>query len=45
MHAYRADTAFDGERFLPGGALVLVDGATIAGVEPAARTRSIASRR
>jgi imidazolonepropionase-like amidohydrolase len=34
MHAYRADTAFDGERFLPGGALVLVDGATIAGVEP-----------
>jgi imidazolonepropionase-like amidohydrolase len=36
MHAYRADNAFDGERVLPGGALVLVDGGAIAGVEPAA---------
>lgn len=36
MHAYRADAAFDGERGLPGGALVFVDGGTIVGVEPAA---------
>jgi imidazolonepropionase-like amidohydrolase len=36
MRAYRAPRAFDGERFLPGGALVLVEGRTIAGVEPAA---------
>jgi imidazolonepropionase-like amidohydrolase len=35
MHAYRAARAFDGERFLPDGATVLVDGATIVGVEPA----------
>jgi imidazolonepropionase-like amidohydrolase len=35
MHAYRAARAFDGERFLVGGATVLVDGTTIAGVEPA----------
>jgi imidazolonepropionase-like amidohydrolase len=35
MHAYRADTAFDGERTLPGGALVFVDDGIIAGVEPA----------
>lgn len=35
MHAYRAPKAFDGERLLPGGALVLVDGGRIAGVEPA----------
>jgi imidazolonepropionase-like amidohydrolase len=34
VRAYRAARAFDGERFLPGGALVLVDGATIVGVEP-----------
>jgi imidazolonepropionase-like amidohydrolase len=34
VRAYRAARAFDGERFLPGGALVLVDGATLAGVEP-----------
>ena len=25
MRGYRADTAFDGDRELPGGALVLVD--------------------
>jgi imidazolonepropionase-like amidohydrolase len=35
MHAYRADIAFDGTRVLTGGALVFVDGGTIAGVEPA----------
>jgi imidazolonepropionase-like amidohydrolase len=34
--AVRADRAFDGERFLPGGATVLVDGDRIVGVEPAA---------
>ena len=32
--AVRADRAFDGERFLPGGATVVVDGDRIAGVEP-----------
>jgi imidazolonepropionase-like amidohydrolase len=36
VSGYRADTAFDGERPLPGGALVLVDGGRIVGVEPAA---------
>ncbi|GAA3812802.1 amidohydrolase family protein [Nocardioides panacisoli] len=36
MHALRAPVAFDGTRFLPGGATVLVEGDTIAGVEPAA---------
>jgi hypothetical protein len=35
VKAYRADRAFDGDRVLPDGALVLVDGDTIAGVEPA----------
>jgi imidazolonepropionase-like amidohydrolase len=35
LHGYRADVAFDGERELPGGALVLVDGELIVGVEPA----------
>lgn len=34
LHAYRADHAFDGTRMLPGGALVLVSGTTIVGVEP-----------
>jgi imidazolonepropionase-like amidohydrolase len=34
MHGYRARRAFDGERALPEGALVLVDGAEIVGVEP-----------
>ncbi|MDT4973731.1 MAG: hypothetical protein QOG22_3874 [Pseudonocardiales bacterium] len=34
MRGYRADAAFDGERVLSGGALVLVEGATILGVEP-----------
>ncbi|MFC8503741.1 amidohydrolase family protein [Pedococcus sp. NPDC057267] len=34
MHAVRAPHAFDGERFLPGGATVLVDGDRIAAVEP-----------
>lgn len=34
--AVRADRAFDGERFLSGGATVLVDGDRIVGVEPAA---------
>jgi imidazolonepropionase-like amidohydrolase len=33
MHALRAPVAFDGSAFLPGGATVLVDGATIVGVE------------
>jgi len=36
MRGYRADTAFDGDRELPGGALVLVDDGVIVGVEPAA---------
>ncbi|MGY1739684.1 MULTISPECIES: amidohydrolase family protein [unclassified Blastococcus] len=35
MRGYRADHAFDGDRVLPGGALVLVDGERIVGVEPA----------
>ncbi|WP_448608540.1 amidohydrolase family protein [Geodermatophilus sp. URMC 60] len=35
MRGYRAPRAFDGERFLDGGALVLVEGSTIVGVEPA----------
>jgi len=34
MHAVRAPHAFDGTRFLPGGATVLVDGDHISGVEP-----------
>ena len=33
MRGYRADTAFDGERAVPGGALVLVEGDQIVGVE------------
>jgi imidazolonepropionase-like amidohydrolase len=33
MHGYRAARAFDGERMLPGGALVLVEGGAIMGVE------------
>lgn len=36
MYAIRAGTAFDGERLLPGGALVVLDGARIAAVLPAA---------
>ncbi len=35
MRGYRADRVFDGERVLPQGALVLVDGHRILGVEPA----------
>src|SRR6185437_8455361 len=35
LRGYRVDVAFDGERELPGGALVLVEGELIAGVEPA----------
>jgi imidazolonepropionase-like amidohydrolase len=35
MRGYRADRAFDGERGLPGGALVLVDGERIVAVQPA----------
>jgi imidazolonepropionase-like amidohydrolase len=35
VRAYRADVAFDGERAMSGGALVLVDDGTIVGVEPA----------
>lgn len=35
MHAWRAPRAFDGHRFLPGGATVLVEGERIVGVEPA----------
>lgn len=34
MFAWRAPRAFDGSRFLPGGATVLVEGARIVGVEP-----------
>jgi imidazolonepropionase-like amidohydrolase len=34
VHALRAPHVFDGTRFLPGGALVLVDGAHVVGVEP-----------
>lgn len=34
MFGIRAGRAFDGERAVPGGALVLVDGGRIAGVEP-----------
>jgi imidazolonepropionase-like amidohydrolase len=37
VRGYRADTAFDGQRWLPGGALVLVDDGVIVGVEPASR--------
>lgn len=33
MHAIRAEHAFDGTRFLPGGATVLLDGDRIVGVE------------
>jgi imidazolonepropionase-like amidohydrolase len=33
MHAIRAEHAFDGTRFLPGGVTVLVDGDRIVGVE------------
>ncbi|WP_369138257.1 amidohydrolase family protein [Modestobacter versicolor] len=36
MHGYRAERAFDGQRAVPGGLLVLVEGSTIVGVEPAA---------
>jgi imidazolonepropionase-like amidohydrolase len=36
MFGVRAGRAFDGERVVPGGALVLVDGGRIAGVEPGA---------
>lgn len=35
MRAYRADVAFDGERSVPGGALVVVEEGRILGVEPA----------
>src|SRR3954447_5365783 len=34
MHGYRAPRAFDGERALPEGALVLVDDGRIVAVEP-----------
>ena len=34
MHGYRADIAFDGEKPIPGGALVLVEDGVIIGVEP-----------
>ncbi|MDP9219370.1 MAG: amidohydrolase family protein [Actinomycetota bacterium] len=36
MRGYRADAAFDGERVLTGGALVLVEDGAIVGVEPGA---------
>ncbi|HEX4687483.1 MAG TPA: amidohydrolase family protein [Nocardioides sp.] len=36
MHALKAARCFDGERFLPGGTTVLLDGERIAGVEPLA---------
>lgn len=35
LHGYRAGVAFDGDRQLHGGALVLVEGGVIVGVEPA----------
>ena len=35
LRGFRADVAFDGDRELPGGALVLVEGEVIVGVEPA----------
>ncbi|SNY28146.1 amidohydrolase family protein [Paractinoplanes atraurantiacus] len=35
MEAFRADTAFDGERLMTGGALVIVRDGVIAGVQPA----------
>jgi imidazolonepropionase-like amidohydrolase len=35
MRGYRSDTAFDGERTMPAGALVLVDEGVIVAVEPA----------
>jgi hypothetical protein len=34
MFGIRAGAAFDGEQAIPGGALVLLDGVRIAGVEP-----------
>jgi len=34
VRGYRADTAFDGERIIRGGALVLVEGSRITAVEP-----------
>ena len=34
MYAVRAAHAFDGDRFLPGGATVLIEGERIVGVEP-----------
>ena len=34
MYAVRAPTCFDGSRFLPGGATVLVADGRVAGVEP-----------
>ncbi len=36
MHGYRAPHAFDGERFRPAGALVLVEDGRISAVQPAA---------
>ena len=36
MFGVRAGRAFDGEHAVPGGALVLVDGGRIVGVEPGA---------
>ena len=36
MFGVRAGRAFDGERVVPGGALVLADGGRIVGVEPGA---------
>jgi imidazolonepropionase-like amidohydrolase len=33
-HGYRADRAFDGDKPIPGGALLLVEGGVIIGVEP-----------
>jgi len=35
VHAIRADQAFDGERFVAGGATVLIEDGTIVAVEPA----------
>jgi imidazolonepropionase-like amidohydrolase len=38
MRGLRADIAFDGERVLSGGALVLIEGSTIVAVEPGTAT-------
>ena len=41
MHALRAAHAFDGTRFLPGGATVVIEGDSIIGVEPGGTKMSV----